>query len=132
MQVGIVAKNVGLSVDTIRFYERNALLSPPARTQGGLRRYGECDIESLAFIRCVQGRTCRLRSTRRCESRYQFPGWPLTIRGRANLMASFSGYGKTIKLHSGDAFGCASFSGWSCRDPRIRRARQNFFGRCAL
>ena len=37
------------------------------------------------------------------ESRYHFPGWPLTIRGRANLMASFSGYGKTIKLHSGDA-----------------------------
>ena len=37
------------------------------------------------------------------EFRYLFPGWPLTIRGRANLMASFSGYGKTIKLHSGDA-----------------------------
>jgi len=37
------------------------------------------------------------------ESRYQFPGWPATIRGRANLMASLSGYGKTIKLHSGDA-----------------------------
>jgi uncharacterized protein len=37
------------------------------------------------------------------ESRYHFPGWPTTIRGRANLMASFSGYGKTIKPHSGDA-----------------------------
>src|SRR3984893_1614969 len=37
------------------------------------------------------------------EFRYNFPGWPQTIRGRANLMASFSGYGKTIKLHSGDA-----------------------------
>ena len=37
------------------------------------------------------------------ESRYHFPGWPLTIRGRANLMASLSGYGKTINLHSGDA-----------------------------
>ena len=37
------------------------------------------------------------------EARYHFPGWPLTIQGRANLMASFSGYGKTIKLHSGDA-----------------------------
>jgi ketosteroid isomerase-like protein len=36
------------------------------------------------------------------ESRYHFPGWPVTIRGRAHLMASFSGYGKTIKLHSGD------------------------------
>ena len=37
------------------------------------------------------------------ESRYHFPGWPVTIRGPANLMASLSGYGKTIKLHSGDA-----------------------------
>ena len=37
------------------------------------------------------------------ESRYHFPGWPVTIRGRANLMAALSGYGKTIKLHSGDA-----------------------------
>jgi ketosteroid isomerase-like protein len=37
------------------------------------------------------------------ESRYQFPGWPVSIRGRANLMASLSGYGKTIELHSGDA-----------------------------
>ena len=37
------------------------------------------------------------------EFRYQFPGWPLTIRGRANLMAGYSGYGKTIRLHSGDA-----------------------------
>jgi uncharacterized protein len=37
------------------------------------------------------------------ESRYHFPGWPVMIRGRDNLMASLSGYGKTIKLHSGDA-----------------------------
>jgi uncharacterized protein len=37
------------------------------------------------------------------ESRYHFPGWPATIRGRADLMASLSGYGKTIKLHSADA-----------------------------
>jgi len=37
------------------------------------------------------------------ESRYHFPGWPVSIRGRANLMANLSGYGRTIKLHSGDA-----------------------------
>src|SRR5438876_2797086 len=36
------------------------------------------------------------------ESRYHFPGWPVTIRGRASLMASLSGYGKSIKLHTGD------------------------------
>jgi uncharacterized protein len=37
------------------------------------------------------------------ESRYRFPCWPAMIRGPANLMASLSGYGKTIKLHCGDA-----------------------------
>jgi uncharacterized protein len=37
------------------------------------------------------------------EFRYHFPGWPQTVHGRADLIASFSGYGKTIKLLSGDA-----------------------------
>jgi ketosteroid isomerase-like protein len=37
------------------------------------------------------------------ESRYHFPGWPVTIRGRANLMASLTGYGKTIRVHAADA-----------------------------
>jgi ketosteroid isomerase-like protein len=37
------------------------------------------------------------------ESRYHFPGWPVTIQGRANLMANLAGYGKTIELHAGDA-----------------------------
>ena len=37
------------------------------------------------------------------EFRYHFPGWPPTIRGRADLMASYSGYGKSIRLHSGDS-----------------------------
>jgi ketosteroid isomerase-like protein len=36
------------------------------------------------------------------EFRYRFPGWPLAIRGRADLIASYSGYGKTINLHSSD------------------------------
>jgi uncharacterized protein len=36
------------------------------------------------------------------DFRYNFPGWPLTIRGRASLMDMFSGYGNSIKLHSAD------------------------------
>jgi len=36
------------------------------------------------------------------EFRYNFPGWPLTIKGRSDLMAQFSGYGNNIRLHSGD------------------------------
>lgn len=55
MQIGIVAKKIGLSVDAIRFYERNGLLPRPPRTEGGFRRYGENDVETLAFVRRVQG-----------------------------------------------------------------------------
>ena len=36
------------------------------------------------------------------ESRYQFPGWPVMIRGRANLIAALSGYGKSIRIHAAD------------------------------
>jgi uncharacterized protein len=36
------------------------------------------------------------------EFRYNFPGWPATICGRNNLIDRFSGYGETIRLHSGD------------------------------
>jgi len=55
MQIGIMAKKIGVSVDAIRFYERNALLPRPPRTQGGFRQYGESDLETLTFIRRVQG-----------------------------------------------------------------------------
>jgi len=55
MQIGTVAKRIGFSVDAIRFYERSALLPRPTRTTGGFRQYGEDDVETLAFIRRVQG-----------------------------------------------------------------------------
>jgi len=36
------------------------------------------------------------------EVLYDFPGWPRVLRGRADLMAQFSGYGDYIKLRSAD------------------------------
>jgi DNA-binding transcriptional MerR regulator len=64
MQIGIVAKKIGLSVDAIRFYERNGLLPRPPRTEGGFRRYGENDVETLAFVRRVQGLGFKLSEIR--------------------------------------------------------------------
>ena len=55
MQIGTIAKRIGLSVDAIRFYERNSLLPRPPRTEGGFRKYGESDVETLGFIRRAQG-----------------------------------------------------------------------------
>jgi len=37
------------------------------------------------------------------EFRYDFPGWPQQMRGRANLMALYSGYGNNIRLDRGDS-----------------------------
>jgi DNA-binding transcriptional MerR regulator len=64
MQIGIVAKRIGLSVDAIRFYERTALLPRPPRTHGGFRQYAESDVETLAFIRRVQGLGFKLSEIR--------------------------------------------------------------------
>ena len=64
MQIGIVAKKIGLSVDAIRFYERNGLLPRPPRTQGGFRTYGENDVETLAFVRRVQSLGFKLSEIR--------------------------------------------------------------------
>jgi len=55
MRICRVAKITGLTPDAIRFYERNAFLPPPPRTSGGFRQYADTDLETLAFIRRVQG-----------------------------------------------------------------------------
>lgn len=89
MQIGIVAKKVGLSVDAIRFYERNALLARPARTQGGFRRYGERDVETLAFIRRVQDlgfKLSEIRGLLSLRGRRMQPCAPVRRRLQAKLV----------------------------------------------
>ncbi|MBI4382360.1 MAG: heavy metal-responsive transcriptional regulator [candidate division NC10 bacterium] len=52
--IGAVARQVGVSVKTIRFYEREGLLEPPARTEKGYRLYPEEAVRQLKFIRKAQ------------------------------------------------------------------------------
>jgi uncharacterized protein len=37
------------------------------------------------------------------EFRYHFPGYPKVVRGRADIMSLYSGYGNNIRLHRGDS-----------------------------
>lgn len=64
MHIGAVAKKIGLTADAIRFYERNALLPRAPRSQGGFRQYADSDVETLAFIRRVQGLGFKLSEIR--------------------------------------------------------------------
>lgn len=50
VQIGEVAQLTGLSIDTIRFYEKQSLLSVAKRTASGYRLYEQADIDRLQFI----------------------------------------------------------------------------------
>jgi MerR family mercuric resistance operon transcriptional regulator len=52
--IGGLAKAAGVSVETIRYYQRRGLLPEPPRPPGEVRRYGEADVKRLRFIRSAQ------------------------------------------------------------------------------
>jgi DNA-binding transcriptional MerR regulator len=58
MGIGALAKRAGVNIDTVRYYERNALLAARTRLASGYRRYGDL---GLAFIRRAQGLGFTLR-----------------------------------------------------------------------
>ena len=49
-RIGAVAKQLKISVDTLRYYEKIDLLVPINRNSGGIRLYGESDIARIKFI----------------------------------------------------------------------------------
>ncbi|MBX3620509.1 MAG: Cd(II)/Pb(II)-responsive transcriptional regulator [Rhizobacter sp.] len=51
MKIGALAEATGTPVETIRFYEREGLLPPPARADNNYRSYLPLHVERLAFIR---------------------------------------------------------------------------------
>ena len=54
LHIGEVARQTGLTVDAIRFYEKEQLLHQPRRTSGGFRLFSAQDVERVQFIRQVQ------------------------------------------------------------------------------
>jgi len=51
LSIGQLAKHAGVGVDTVRYYERDGLLSPAGRLASGYRRYGVTELKRLRFIR---------------------------------------------------------------------------------
>jgi len=54
LHIGSAAKVTGLSIDTIRFYQKSGLLRDLARTAGGYRLFTETEIDELRFIARAQ------------------------------------------------------------------------------
>jgi|SRR5881397_252675 len=61
LTIGKLAKQVGVNIQTVRYYERRRLLSPTARKSSGYRLYGEDALKRLRFIKNAQALGFTLR-----------------------------------------------------------------------
>ena len=53
-RIGEVAHQTGVSVETLRYYEKRRLLKAPQRTDGGFRVYPEAVVGQVQFIKQAQ------------------------------------------------------------------------------
>ena len=51
MRIGKIAKQVGITVETIRFYEKQGLIESPGRNESGYRDYTKDVVQHLSFIK---------------------------------------------------------------------------------
>lgn len=54
MQIGEISKLTGLSISTLRYYDKHGLLNNLERTEGGIRTFSEQNIEALTLINCLK------------------------------------------------------------------------------
>lgn len=54
MTIAEVAKQYGLTADTLRYYERIGLVPGVKRTAGGIRDYSEEDCRWVEYIKCMR------------------------------------------------------------------------------
>jgi DNA-binding transcriptional MerR regulator len=54
MKIGQIASEAGVTVDTVRFYERVGVLPQPARTESGYRDYEPGTVERIRLTRELQ------------------------------------------------------------------------------
>lgn len=54
LTIGKVARQAGVNIQTVRYYERRNLLSPAERTESGYRLYSPEAVRVLRFIRNAQ------------------------------------------------------------------------------
>lgn len=54
MQIGEISKKTGLSISTLRYYDKHGLLQNIDRSNGGIRKFDDKDLEALRIILCLK------------------------------------------------------------------------------
>jgi len=65
LSIAAAAEVSGLSVHTLRYYERTGLLEPVSRNGSGHRRYRAADLERIAFLTKLRATGMPIREVRR-------------------------------------------------------------------
>lgn len=52
--IGEMSKKTGLSIHTLRYYEKEGIVPPPCRDDSGIRLYNNKDVEAVKFVRCLR------------------------------------------------------------------------------
>ena len=55
MRIGKLSELTGVSIETLRFYEKEGLITPPSRTPAGYRIYQTHSIQQILFILKAKG-----------------------------------------------------------------------------
>ncbi|GAB1257115.1 Cd(II)/Pb(II)-responsive transcriptional regulator [Aurantivibrio plasticivorans] len=74
MKIGELAKRSGCSVQTIRYYEREGLLSSAARSEGNFRLYDKYAEERLMFVKRCRSLDLTLVEVKQLLTLTQEPG----------------------------------------------------------
>lgn len=90
MKIGQLADKTGLSIQTIRFYERKALLAAPERTQSNYRSYSDEALKQLLFIKQCRALDMTIEEI------------SLVLETRANPESSCESVNATIDKHIDD------------------------------
>ena len=72
MKISQLAAATGVAVETIRYYEQQNLLPPPARLDNGYRAYNDKHVEQLAFIKHCRSLDMSIADTAQCIARELF------------------------------------------------------------
>lgn len=54
LTIGTLAKQAGVNVETIRYYQRRGLLQEPVKPRGGFRHYPQSTVKRVRFIKRAQ------------------------------------------------------------------------------
>lgn len=68
MTIGRLAAGAGVSVETVRYYQRRGLLDEPQKPERGVRAYGAKHAERLDFIRRAQAMGFTLEEVRQLDA----------------------------------------------------------------